>query len=41
VGGPGKPPCWRTLKKFCKGLGSVTLKIKTQHTGANGNIVNT
>ena len=32
VGGPGKPPFWRTLRKFCKGLGPVTLKINTQHT---------
>jgi hypothetical protein len=25
-------PFWRTLKESCKGLGSVTLKINTQHT---------
>jgi hypothetical protein len=24
-GSPGKPPCWRTLKESCKGLGSVSL----------------
>ena len=23
---------WRTLEESCKGLGSVTLKINTQHT---------
>jgi len=27
-GGPGKPPCWRTLEESCKGLGSVSLKNK-------------
>ena len=27
-GGPGKPPCWRTLEESCKGLGSVN----NQHT---------
>jgi hypothetical protein len=32
VGGSGKPPFWRTLEEFCKGLGPVTLKINTQHT---------
>jgi hypothetical protein len=32
VEGPGKPPFWRTLREFCKGLGPVTLNIKTQHT---------
>jgi len=21
-GGPGRPPCWRTLQASCKGLGS-------------------
>ena len=31
-GGPGRPPFWRTLEESCKGLGSVTLKINTQHT---------
>jgi hypothetical protein len=31
-GGPGKPPCWRTLKESCMGLGSVSLKINNQHT---------
>ena len=31
-GGPGRPPCWRTLKESCKGLGSVSLKINNQHT---------
>ena len=31
-GGPGKPPCWRTLEESCKGLGSVSLKINNQHT---------
>jgi hypothetical protein len=30
-GGPGKPPCWRTLKESCKGLGSVSLKINHQN----------
>ena len=29
--GPGSPPFWRT-KESCKGLGSVILKINTQHT---------
>ena len=32
MGGPGKPPFWRTLREFCNGLGPVTLKINTQHT---------
>ena len=33
-GGPGKPPFWRTLDEFCKGLGSVDLKSKhSTHTG--------
>ena len=33
-GGPGRPPCWRTLKESCKGLGSVSLKNKQlTHTG--------
>ena len=27
-----RPPFWRTLKESCKGLGSVTMKINTQHT---------
>jgi len=27
-GGPGRPPCWRTLEESCKGLGSVSLKNK-------------
>ena len=32
-GGPGRPPCWRTLEESCKGLGSVSLKNKQQqHT---------
>jgi hypothetical protein len=31
-GGPGRPPCWRTLKESCKGLGSVSLKINNRHT---------
>jgi hypothetical protein len=31
-GGPGRPPCWRTLKESCKGLGSVSLKINHQPT---------
>ena len=31
-GGPGRPPCWRTLKESCKGLGSVSLKINNQQT---------
>ena len=31
-GGPGRPPCWRTLKESRKGLGSVSLKINNQHT---------
>ena len=31
-GDPGRPPCWRTLKESCKGLGSVSLKINNQHT---------
>ena len=35
-GGPGKPPCWRTLKESCKGLGSVSLKINNQHTHRPG-----
>jgi hypothetical protein len=30
--GPSRPPFWRTLKESCKGLGSVSLKINTQHT---------
>ena len=30
--GRGRPPCWRTLKESCKGLGSVSLKINNQHT---------
>ena len=32
VTGPGRPPCWCTLKESCKGLGSVSLKIKTLNT---------
>ena len=35
MGGPGKPPFWRTLKEFCsfRGLGSVALKNKhSTHT---------
>ena len=32
-GGPGRPPFWRTLKESSTGLGLVTLKINTQHTG--------
>ena len=35
-GGPGRPPCWRTLKESCKGLGSVSLKINNQHTHGLG-----
>jgi len=31
-GGPGRPPCWRTLKESCKGLGSVSLKINHSST---------
>ena len=31
-GGPGRPLCWRTMEESCKGLGSVSLKINTQHT---------
>ena len=31
-GGPGRPPCWRTLEESCKGLGSVSLKINNHHT---------
>ena len=31
-GGPGRPLFWRTLEESCKGLGSVTFKINTQHT---------
>ncbi len=31
-GVPGRPPFWRTLEESCKGLGSVTLTINTQHT---------
>ena len=30
--GPGRPPFWRTPEESCKGLGSVTFKINTQHT---------
>jgi hypothetical protein len=30
--GPGRPHFWRTLEESCEGLGSVTLKINTQHT---------
>ena len=30
-GGPGRS-FWRTPEESCKGLGSVTLKINTQHT---------
>jgi hypothetical protein len=34
VGGPGKPPFWRTLEEFCEELGSVSLKSKhSTHTG--------
>ena len=33
-GGPGRPPCWRTLEESCKGLGSVSLQNKQPtHTG--------
>jgi hypothetical protein len=28
--------CWRTLKEFCKGLGSVFLQINNQHTQREG-----
>jgi hypothetical protein len=31
-GGPGRLPCWRTLKESFMGLGSVSLKINNQHT---------
>ena len=34
-GGPGRPPCWRTLKEsrnLIEGLGSVSLKINTTTT---------
>jgi len=31
-GGPGRPPFWRTPKESYKGLGSVSLKLNTQHT---------
>ena len=31
-GGPSRSPFWRTPKESCKGLGSVTFKINTQHT---------
>jgi len=31
-GGPGRSPVWRTPEESCKGLGSVSLKINTQHT---------
>ena len=31
-GGPGRPPCWRTLEESSKGLGSVSLKINNQHS---------
>ncbi len=31
-GGPSRSPFWRTPEESCKGLGSVTLKINTQHT---------
>ena len=30
--GPSRSPCWRTPEESCKGLGSVTLKMNTQHT---------
>jgi len=36
VGGPGRPPFGRTLEESCKGLGSVTLQINTQHTHYGG-----
>ena len=33
VGGPGKPPFWRTLREFCKKLDSVALQLKSStHT---------
>ena len=28
----GRSPFWRKPKESCKGLGSATLKINTQHT---------
>jgi hypothetical protein len=28
ITGGGRPPCWRTLKESCKGLGSVSLKVE-------------
>jgi hypothetical protein len=31
-GGPIRSPFWRTPEESCKGLGSVSLKINTQHT---------
>ena len=31
-GGPGRPPCWRTLEESSQGLGSVSFKINNQHT---------
>ena len=31
-GGPSRSPFWRTPKESCKGLGSMSLKINTQHT---------
>jgi hypothetical protein len=31
-GGPSRSPFWRMPEESCKGLGSVSLKINTQHT---------
>jgi hypothetical protein len=31
-GGPSRSPFWRTPEDSCKGLGSVSFKINTQHT---------
>jgi hypothetical protein len=35
-GGPSRSPFWRTPEESCKGLGSVILKINTQHTHDDG-----
>ena len=35
-GGPGRPPCWRTLKESCKGLGSVCKNKHSTNTPSLG-----